>query len=96
MTGGGARPKPCRRTIHQRAITSPTTIFASWDFRGIVSDGALLHALGRDLANSAAWPNWSADSEFKAMRDRSAAERGAAARAPVDAPAMEPAGVERG
>jgi Zn-dependent M28 family amino/carboxypeptidase len=36
---------------------------------------SLLYATGRDLANSDAWPNWSADSEFRAARDASAAER---------------------
>jgi Zn-dependent M28 family amino/carboxypeptidase len=46
-----------------------------WDFTGMTEDVAMLHALGRDLANSRAWPEWSADSEFKAERDKSAAER---------------------
>jgi Zn-dependent M28 family amino/carboxypeptidase len=47
----------------------------SWDFRGIAQDGNLLHILGERLANSREWPNWSADSEFRATRDKSAAER---------------------
>jgi hypothetical protein len=38
-------------------------------------DLGILYALGSDLANSPAWPNWSADSEFRAARDRSASER---------------------
>jgi hypothetical protein len=42
-----------------------------------------LHGLGKRLANSCDWPNWSADSEFRAARDRSAAERqGTCAAAP--------------
>jgi Zn-dependent M28 family amino/carboxypeptidase len=68
----------------------------SWDFSGIVSDGKLLHAVGRDLANSNAWPNWSEDSEFRATRDRTAAERaGAPAMPAAPAPAPRPSG-ERG
>jgi Zn-dependent M28 family amino/carboxypeptidase len=49
-----------------------------WDFSGMVKDAELLHALGWRLANSREWPNWSDDSEFRAERDRSAAERGGA------------------
>ena len=53
-----------------------------WDFSGMAEDTQLLHNLGRDLANSRDWPNWSPDSEFRATRDQSAAERGGSAPAP--------------
>ncbi len=46
-----------------------------WDFTGIAADAELLHAVGLRLANSNDWPNWSQDSEFRAARDKSAAER---------------------
>jgi Zn-dependent M28 family amino/carboxypeptidase len=46
-----------------------------WDFSGMAVDISLLHELGRDLANSARWPEWGAGSEFKATRDASAAAR---------------------
>jgi Zn-dependent M28 family amino/carboxypeptidase len=46
-----------------------------WDFRGMAQDAYLLHLVGERLANSREWPNWSADSEFRATRDKSAAER---------------------
>lgn len=48
---------------------------ADWPFSGMARDLDLLYAIGSDLANSSAWPNWSADSEFRAARDQSAAER---------------------
>jgi Zn-dependent M28 family amino/carboxypeptidase len=48
---------------------------ASWPFTGMARDLGLLYAVGRDLADSAAWPNWAKDSEFRAARDASAAER---------------------
>ena len=67
----------------------------TWDFRGMAEDANLLHMLGRDLANSRAWPDWSSDSEFRAIRDRSAAERGGAAPAPASAP-EQPRKGERG
>ena len=47
----------------------------SWDFTGMAQDAELLHGVGLRLANSCDWPNWSQDSEFRAARDRSAAER---------------------
>jgi Zn-dependent M28 family amino/carboxypeptidase len=49
-----------------------------WDFSGQAQDAQLLHELGERLANSREWPNWSADSEFRATRDRSAGERSGA------------------
>ena len=63
---------------------------ASWDYSGIVDDGLMLHAVGRDLANGTSWPQWSQDSEFRAARDRSESER---APAPAAAPRT---GGERG
>jgi Zn-dependent M28 family amino/carboxypeptidase len=48
---------------------------ASWTFAGMVHDLPLLYALGADLANSTRWPDWAKDSEFRATRDASAAER---------------------
>lgn len=57
-----------------------------WDFSGMVQDAQLLHMVGRALANSTDWPNWSADSEFRATRDESAAQRGGAASTPAADP----------
>lgn len=48
---------------------------ASWTFTGMARDLQILYTLGSDLANSNAWPNWSQDSEFRAARDASAADR---------------------
>ena len=47
----------------------------TWDYSGIADDGLLLHTVGRNLANGTSWPQWSQDSEFRAVRDRSEAER---------------------
>ena len=55
----------------------------------------LLHAVGLRLANSGDWPNWSEDSEFRAARDRSAAERGGVI-APVPTAPVPAAPGERG
>jgi Zn-dependent M28 family amino/carboxypeptidase len=48
---------------------------ASWAFTGMVRDMQLLYTVGSQLANSEQWPDWSKDSEFRATRDASAAER---------------------
>jgi Zn-dependent M28 family amino/carboxypeptidase len=48
---------------------------AGWTFAGMVHDLPLLYKVGADLANSARWPDWAKDSEFRATRDASAAER---------------------
>jgi Zn-dependent M28 family amino/carboxypeptidase len=40
-----------------------------WDLSGAIEDLQVLYRVGFALANSRAWPQWSADSEFKAVRD---------------------------
>ncbi|MFZ3289651.1 MAG: M28 family metallopeptidase [Telluria sp.] len=48
---------------------------AQWSFAGMARDLEILYAVGRDLADSTAWPNWAQDSEFRAIRDKSADQR---------------------
>jgi Zn-dependent M28 family amino/carboxypeptidase len=48
---------------------------ADWDLSGQVLDVTLLYNVGRDLANSRRWPDWKPGSEFKALRDATAAQR---------------------
>ena len=50
----------------------------AWRFDGMVQDAQLLHAVGYGLANSADWPNWSDDSQFRSLRDETPGDRGAA------------------
>ena len=89
VTGGVARGEQIGKEYVERAYHQPDDEFSStWDFRGMANDAALLHELGLRLANSREWPNWSADSEFRATRDQSASERGETAvpAEPVPAP----------
>ncbi len=51
---------------------------ADWDLRGAVQDMRLLLDMGRTLAGSRRWPEWKPGSEFKPVRDASAAARKAA------------------
>jgi Zn-dependent M28 family amino/carboxypeptidase len=47
----------------------------AWDLRGAAQDVSLAYRIGRALANSRAWPQWRATSEFRAVREQSAAQR---------------------
>lgn len=48
---------------------------ADWDLSGQAQDLGLVYEIGADLANSRAWPQWQKGSEFKALRDQTAAQR---------------------
>ncbi len=48
---------------------------ADWDLSGLQPDLTLLYNVGRGLADSRDWPEWSADSEFRAARTASAGAR---------------------
>ena len=48
---------------------------ADWDLRGAAQDVDLIYDVGSALANSRDWPRWDAGSEFKSVRDQTAAER---------------------
>jgi Zn-dependent M28 family amino/carboxypeptidase len=48
---------------------------ATWDLRGAAQDVELLYRAGSEVANSKAWPVWNEGSEFKALREKSAADR---------------------
>ena len=46
-----------------------------WDWAGALRELRIFYAIGRELANSSAWPNWNEGDEFRAIRDRSRAGR---------------------
>ncbi|HLI92980.1 MAG TPA: M28 family metallopeptidase [Puia sp.] len=50
-------------------------IDSTWDLDGGLQDVELVYTIGERLANSHSWPEWKAGSEFKAVRDKTAAER---------------------
>jgi Zn-dependent M28 family amino/carboxypeptidase len=47
----------------------------SWNLDGAVQDISIFYTIGDELARSAKWPGWKDGSEFKAIRDKSAASR---------------------
>ncbi|MDP9085692.1 MAG: M28 family peptidase, partial [Pseudomonadota bacterium] len=76
LEGGAARGDALQDDYTKRFYHQPGDEWQpTWDFTGMAQDTRLLHSLGRRLANSRGWPNWSKDSEFRAARDRTAAQR---------------------
>lgn len=76
VKGGTARGEAIAKEYVEKAYHQPADEFnPQWDFRGMAEDAQLLHVVGERLANSRDWPNWSADSEFRAIRDRSSGDR---------------------
>ena len=45
----------------------------NWDWTGAIRDLAIYYRIGRELAESNAWPNWYEGDEFRGIRDRSRA-----------------------
>jgi Zn-dependent M28 family amino/carboxypeptidase len=48
---------------------------ANWDLSGMAQETEVLYDLGARLAHSREWPEWKAGAEFKAARDKTAAQR---------------------
>ncbi len=76
VNGGTARGTQIAKDYTRDRYHQPADEWsADWDLTGMAQDAGLLFDLGRDLANSRAWPDWSADSEFRAERDKTTAQR---------------------
>ncbi|MES2148311.1 MAG: M28 family metallopeptidase [Pseudomonadota bacterium] len=76
VEGGLAAGKAMRDAYVKDNYHQPSDQWsAQWSFLGTARDLEILYALGADLANSRDWPNWSNDSEFRPVRDQSAAQR---------------------
>ncbi len=76
VEGGTAAGKAWRDKYTAERYHQPSDQWSeTWSFAGLARDMEVLYGLGADLANSNAWPNWAQDSEFRAMRDASAAQR---------------------
>ena len=83
VNGGTARGEALGEEFNRLHYHQPSDEWhADWDWSGVAENAELLHQVGLKLANSREWPNWSQDSEFRAARDRSAADRTGATDAP--------------
>jgi len=76
VDGGVARGDAQSEAFYRDRYHTPSDRWEpGWDTRGELQAGELLFAVGERLANSREWPNWHADSEFRAPRDATAAQR---------------------
>jgi Zn-dependent M28 family amino/carboxypeptidase len=76
VDGGVAAGKAAEEEYTAKHYHQPSDEWqASWPFTGMARDLQILYTLGGELANSEQWPNWSKDSEFRAARDATAADR---------------------
>jgi len=76
VNGGKARAEAIGKAFTRDSYHQPSDQWsADWDLSGVGPDMTLLYNVGRALADSRDWPEWSADSEFRAERDRTAAAR---------------------
>jgi len=93
VNGGTARGDALAADYTAKRYHQPDDEFdPKWDLSGMVQDSLLLHRVGYRLANSPDWPNWSDESEFRSVRDRSAGDRGGtpSAAPPAQPPAAQP------
>ena len=77
VTGGTAAGDAADAAYRRDRYHQPADEYdaATWNFAGMAQDVAALHQLGRELAGSGEWPNYRATSEFRPIRDASAAKR---------------------
>jgi Zn-dependent M28 family amino/carboxypeptidase len=76
VNGGAARGKELADAYTRDRYHQPADEFdPGWNTSSVPGDMLLLYTVGRQLADGRMWPNWSADSEFRRVRDATAASR---------------------
>jgi len=76
LAGGTASGRAADEAYRRDAYHQPADEYsATWNLTGIAEDVSVLHQLGLQLANSREWPNYRETSEFRPVRDKSAARR---------------------
>jgi len=69
VEGGVAAGKAAGDEYARRYHQPGDEIHDGWKYDGVVEDLGLLYAVGHELADSDAWPNWYEGNPFKAARD---------------------------
>jgi len=70
IEGGRAAGTAASADYTARRYHTPNDVFdPNWDLSGTLEDIQTLYLLGRNLADGNDWPDWYADSEFRARRD---------------------------
>lgn len=76
IEGGEERGKALSDAYNKDQYHQPADEWsADWDMSAVTPDLTLLYNTGRALADSRSWPNWSADSEFRATREKTSGQR---------------------
>ena len=74
IKGGMAAGEAASRDYGEHRYHGPKDEYdPNWDWSGVLADLKLYYGIGRELANTTAWPNWVEGDEFRAIRDRSRA-----------------------
>lgn len=77
VNGGTAAGKAARDAYVRDRYHQPADEYdPNWDLSGAMQELAVFYDLGRSLADSREWPEWKPGAEFKAERDKTAAQRG--------------------
>ena len=77
VNGGSAAGHAATEDYVKNRYHAPSDEWSDeWDWSGMTADMALFYRLGRSLAESATWPNWHPNDEFRAIRDKSCAPAG--------------------
>jgi Zn-dependent M28 family amino/carboxypeptidase len=76
-SGGAAAGEAAHEAYNRDRYHQPADEYdpATWNMVGIAQDVTALYQLGRSLADSRDWPDYLASSEFRPVRDASAASR---------------------
>ena len=76
LSGGSAAGRAADEAYRRDAYHQPADEYSPrWNLTGIAEDVSVLHQLGLQLANSRVWPNYRETSEFRPVRDKTAAKR---------------------
>lgn len=76
VSGGTAKGNAIVGAYNQQRYHQPNDAFdPSWDFAGPAQEATVAYALGRKIADSAAWPSWNPGNEYGAIRAATDAER---------------------
>ena len=77
VTGGTAAGESADSAYREDRYHQPADEYdpAAWNLAGIAQDVTVLYRLGLELAGSRDWPNYRQTSEFRPVRDASAAKR---------------------
>jgi Zn-dependent M28 family amino/carboxypeptidase len=74
VDGGTARGEALARDYTAKHYHAPSDEYnPDWNWDGAIQELSLTDAIGRELAEGDAWPNWYPSAEFRAIRDKSRA-----------------------